>query len=645
MANAKAQEQAAESDLALTRVSSAAAVDQAKSALALALHQVAVARQQADASEADATRAGSDFKRYEDLVKTSDASRQRYEQAVAEARGSEARLRGARGSVSASESQVAEAQARLDDANAAPQRISMKEAQLATAKALVAQAEAALHQAQLNLSYTKVGASVSGRIAKKAVEPGNVIQRGQILSDLVADPLWVIANFKETQLARMKIGQPVSIRIELPARPAVERACRQLSAGQRIALRLAAAGKRNRQLREGGPARSGQDRVRRGRCHDHASVRSGHVGGSHRRCRRARKMSEDGAGPAGTPSPLALTASHSAAAAVTGRVGEGHAPMTPWLVAPVVALAAFMEVLDISIANVSLQHISGDLAASQDESTWVLTSYLVTNAIVLPISGWLASVIGRKRFFITCIIGFSIASLLCGLAPNLETLILFRALQGLTGGGLQPLSQAILADSFPPKQRGMAFALFGIAVVFAPAIGPTLGGWITDTSSWRWVFLLNVPIGAVLAILLTTMIEDTPELIRLRLEKIRQGLRIDYLGFGLIAIGLGFLQVVLDKGQEDNWLEFALHRLDVDRIGRGLDRVCDLGTRPGRPDRGSASARRPQLHGREPADVRPRLHPARQHRVATRRWFSSCSATPPPTPDSSSRRVDSRSWR
>ena len=213
LANAKAQEQAAESDLALTRVSSAAAVDQAKSALALALHQVAVARQQADASEADATRAGSDFKRYEDLVKTSDASRQRYEQAVAEARGSEARLRGARGSVSASESQVAEAQARLDDANAAPQRISMKEAQLATAKALVAQAEAALHQAQLNLSYTKVGASVSGRIAKKAVEPGNVIQRGQILSDLVADPLWVIANFKETQLARMKIGQPVSIRI------------------------------------------------------------------------------------------------------------------------------------------------------------------------------------------------------------------------------------------------------------------------------------------------------------------------------------------------------------------------------------------------------------------------------------------------
>ena len=260
--------------------------------------------------------------------------------------------------------------------------------------------------------------------------------------------------------------------------------------------------------------------------------------------------------PAKPPGPLALTASHAAAAAVTGR--QGHAvgePPAPWLVAPVVALAAFMEVLDISIANVSLRHIAGDLAASQDESTWVLTSYLVTNAIVLPISGWLSSVLGRKRFFIFCIIGFSISSLLCGLAPNLEMLILFRAIQGLTGGGLQPLSQAILADSFPPRQRGMAFALFGVAVVFAPAIGPTLGGWITDTSSWRWVFLINVPVGVILTILLSTMIEDPPELTRTRLAKLAQGLRIDYLGFALIAIGLGCLQVVLDKGQEDDWLD------------------------------------------------------------------------------------------
>ncbi len=249
--------------------------------------------------------------------------------------------------------------------------------------------------------------------------------------------------------------------------------------------------------------------------------------------------------------------SEAPAAALPAAIPAPAAPAapdtSPWLVAPVVALAAFMEVLDISIANVSLQHIAGDLGASQDESTWVLTSYLVTNAIVLPLSGWLASALGRKRFFIFCIIGFSIASLLCGLAPNLGVLILFRGIQGLTGGGLQPMSQSILADSFPPRQRGMAFALFGISVVFAPAIGPTLGGYITDTASWRWVFLINVPIGVVLTVLVTAMVTDPPYLVQQRLARLAKGLRIDYLGFGLIALGFGFLQVVLDKGQEEDW--------------------------------------------------------------------------------------------
>ncbi len=227
--------------------------------------------------------------------------------------------------------------------------------------------------------------------------------------------------------------------------------------------------------------------------------------------------------------------------------------LNPWLVAPLVALAAFMEVLDISIANVSLQHIAGDLSAGQDESTWILTSYLVTNAVILPVSGWLSSVMGRTRFFVTCIIGFSISSLACGLAPTLGLLIVFRAIQGLTGGGLQPSAQAILADSFPPRQRGMAFALYGMAVVFAPAIGPTLGGWITDQFSWRWVFLLNVPVGVVLAILVSTLLEDPSAYTEARLERRRQGAKIDYVGFGLLAIGLGFLQIVLDKGEQDAW--------------------------------------------------------------------------------------------
>jgi DHA2 family multidrug resistance protein len=222
-----------------------------------------------------------------------------------------------------------------------------------------------------------------------------------------------------------------------------------------------------------------------------------------------------------------------------------------------VGFAAFMEVLDISIANVALQHIAGSLSASQDESTWVLTSYLVTNAIVLPISGWLASTIGRKRYFIACIAGFSTTSLICGTAPSLAALIVARGLQGITGGGLQPNAQAILTDTFPAARRGLAFALYGIAVVFAPAIGPTLGGWITDNFSWRWVFLINVPVGIVLSLLATRVLADPPELVARRKARLGAGLSLDYVGFALLVVGMGALQIVLDRGQEDDWFGSA----------------------------------------------------------------------------------------
>lgn len=256
------------------------------------------------------------------------------------------------------------------------------------------------------------------------------------------------------------------------------------------------------------------------------------------------------------------------------RPGAEHAKGQPaasfWLIAPVVALAAFMEVLDISIANVALRHIAGDLAASQDESTWVLTSYLITNAIVLPASGWLSVVLGRKRFFLGCIAGFTASSLVCGLAPNLTALIAFRALQGLTGGGLQPGAQAILNDAAPPAQRGMAFALYGMAVVFAPAIGPTLGGWITDHASWRWVFLLNVPVGVLLVFLIMAVISDPPELVADRRRRLRDGIRIDYIGFALLALGLGALQVVLDRGQQDDWFSSGFITAFAIAAGLGL---------------------------------------------------------------------------
>ncbi|HEY6454552.1 MAG TPA: DHA2 family efflux MFS transporter permease subunit [Steroidobacteraceae bacterium] len=219
----------------------------------------------------------------------------------------------------------------------------------------------------------------------------------------------------------------------------------------------------------------------------------------------------------------------------------------PWIIAPVVALAAFMEILDISVANVALPHIAGDLSASQDESTWTLTSYLVTNAAVMPISGWLAGKFGRKRFFLTCITIFSVASLLCGLAPDLATLVALRALQGAAGGGLQPIGQAILTDSFPAQKRGIATAIYGVAAVTAPAIGPTIGGWITDNYEWRWVFLINVPVGIILVFLIGFLVRTPNE------ESSGTKGKVDWAGFAFIAIGLGCLQIVLDRGQEDDW--------------------------------------------------------------------------------------------
>ncbi len=221
----------------------------------------------------------------------------------------------------------------------------------------------------------------------------------------------------------------------------------------------------------------------------------------------------------------------------------------PWVVAFTVTLATFMEVLDSSIANVSLPHIAGSLGATYEESTWVLTSYLVSSAIVLPVSGWLSTVFGRKRFYMTCVALFTICSLFCGLSTSLPMLIIARILQGCGGGGLQPSEQAILADTFPVEKRGMAFSMYGMAVVVAPAIGPTLGGWITDNFSWHWIFFINLPVGIISLILTHRLVEDPPWIE----EEKNAGIRIDYIGLALIVIGVACFQMVLDKGQEDDW--------------------------------------------------------------------------------------------
>jgi len=221
----------------------------------------------------------------------------------------------------------------------------------------------------------------------------------------------------------------------------------------------------------------------------------------------------------------------------------------PWVIAATVALAAFMEVLDTSIANVALPHIAGSLGASNDESTWVLTSYLVSNAIVLPLGAWASSVMGRRNFFVLCIVIFTVASFLCGAAPTLGMLLLFRVIQGAGGGGLQPMAQAIMADSFEPSKRGLAFSLYGLVAVLAPSIGPTLGGWITDNFTWRWIFFINIPVGFLAFVLVTRLVDDPPWI---KPDRSRL-LRMDYMGLGFLTIAMGGMQIMLDKGEENDW--------------------------------------------------------------------------------------------
>jgi DHA2 family multidrug resistance protein len=219
-----------------------------------------------------------------------------------------------------------------------------------------------------------------------------------------------------------------------------------------------------------------------------------------------------------------------------------------------VTLATFMEVLDSSIANVALPHIAGSLGATFDEATWILTSYLVSSAIVLPVSGWLSTRVGRKRFYMSCVVLFTVCSFFCGIAPSLPMLIIARVLQGAGGGGLQPSEQAILADSFPTEKRGMAFAMYGMAVVMAPAIGPTLGGWITDNFNWHWIFFINIPVGLLSLFLTQRFVEDPPWLKQER----QSGIKIDYIGLALIVLGVACFQMVLDKGQENDWFSSPL---------------------------------------------------------------------------------------
>ena len=410
----------------------------------------------------------------------------------------------------------------------------------------VQQKRAALEQAELNLQYTKIVAPVSGQVNKTVVVGLNVQPGQQLLTLVPLDEVWITANFKETQLRHMKVGQKATIDVDSTGTtvrghvdsiagatgptfsllPPENATGNYVKIVQRIPVKIVLE-----------PGENSDHRLR----------------------------------PGMNVVPKVDLQMSSAALTLDQDVWKPK--FNPWLIAVVVALGAFMEVLDTSIANVALPYMAGSLAASNDQSTWVLTSYLVSNAIVLPISGWIAVRFGRKRFFMSCLAVFTVSSLLCGMAPNLGFLLLFRVLQGAGGGGLQPMAQAILADTFPPHQRGLAFALYGITAVMAPTIGPTLGGWITFNYSWRWIFYINVPVGIITWLLVRRFVEDPPYLKRLKAA----GVKLDYIGIALLAIGVGALQILLDKGQEDDWFGSNFITTLVIVVKRVPDLTGDLG--------------------------------------------------------------------
>jgi len=255
------------------------------------------------------------------------------------------------------------------------------------------------------------------------------------------------------------------------------------------------------------------------------------------------------------------------AAARPGGPAQGWTPArsaagnrSPWLIATVISISAFMEVLDTAIANVSLAHIAGSTSSSYDQATWVLTSYLVANAIIIPMSGWLSDVFGRKRYYMTSVALFTAASLCCGLSPSLPILIVARIVQGVGGGGLQPVTQAMLIDTFPPAARGKAMSVYGFTVILAPMLGPLLGGWITDRFSWHWIFLINVPVGLLSLFLVQTMVDEPPLIVEERRQRWERGIRFDFAGAALIALALAALEVMLDRGVQEDWFASPLIR-------------------------------------------------------------------------------------
>jgi membrane fusion protein, multidrug efflux system len=374
-------------------------------------------------------------------------------------------------------SQLSQQQAALQSAQAtlelAQRQIESLRAQRDSAAASLAQAKAQREQAQLNLSFTTVTAAQAGRIVALSAAVGQFAQPGTSLTMFVPDEIWVTANFKENELEAMRPGQPVTLQIDAYPERTIRGHVASVQPGSGPA---AAARECHGQLRQDRPARAGQDH--HGRSADGCRARPGHVGGPDRAHRSRTLVVRAAEG-------VAMSAGGSRAGTPAAASG---AAANPWLITLMVALATFMEVLDTTTANVALTYVAGDMGVSADEASWMITNYLVANAVALTSSSFLARLLGRKTFFLVCLALFTASSVLSGFAWNLQSLLVFRILQGLGGGGMVPVSQSILADTFPPEKRSQGFALFGVAVVVAPVVGPMLGGWLSDNISWRWSF-------------------------------------------------------------------------------------------------------------------------------------------------------------
>ena len=571
---------------------SVAGSDEAQHNIDASEARLAAMRARLVGDEAEAVRDEKNSERLKGLLAKDEVSQQQYDAAVAQAASSQATVAEARAqvreaelAVQAARSRLAQARvgqqradAELQSARTGPEQVAATRARALSAAARVKQAQVAVVRAELDFERTTVGrprpASSAGRIA----EPGQVVQPGQPLMALVPlDQIWVTANFKETQLEGMRVGTTGVGRRRCLRRPQLHRQGGEHRRRHGIAVQPAAARECQRQLRQGGPARAGEDRARR-QPGSGAPAAAWHV------------RDADGVHP--------LTGAHTA-------VGRMSTPVNPWIVAIAVMFATFMEVLDTTVVNVSLPHIASSMSATTEEATWALTSYLVANAIILPMTGWLASRLGRKRLLMISTAGFTVASFLCGAAPNLASLVIFRIIQGATGGALQPLSQAVLLESFKPEERGRAMGFWGLGIVVAPILGPVVGGWLTENYSWRWVFYINLPFGVASLLMTRAYVHDPPYL-----KKATQG--IDYWGMGMLVVGIGALQYVLDKGQQDDWFaDPAILTLSI-LSAVTLTTLIVQQLRVEEPDRGSAALQGPDLRGRRVPDDGAGLRALRQ---------------------------------